>query len=606
MKLLDPALIPSRLVDPSERTPVLLSEPAKPSRFRSLGALAAFMRLGLALLGLWLFRRLKRGEYARRLRELLEELGGLWIKAGQLLALRIDIFPSELCEELSKLQSRAYGFPGSMARQIIEDELGASLGQYFSEFDEVPFAAASIGQVHRARLREEGTWVAIKVQKPYSAELFQRDLAGIQRVVGLLRLFGILPFMRWDEGLEELRGIMREELDFNYEAASMRRMRRSLRRHKIYVGKVFASYSGPLVLVMEFIHGVLMSDYIKIGQTDRRRLQLWHIENDVDPERLARRLISSLFRQIFEDNLFHGDMHPGNIVLLRGNRISLVDFGTTNFTEREYLQKFRLFVRALATRDYAKAADLCFMLCGVLPLIDLEDVKEQLIKALRAWATRTLVKELPYHTKSIGNASLVIQSILVEFKCTMDWAWLRIHRAMATLDASLIHLYPDINYTRIVNQYFFKADVREIAGMRGERLALRAMQSMGTALQIQDRVNEYTMFQGSLIRRHVQVFKGATNKFADVLAGMVGLFALVALAHGVVFAGVFLAQHYPDTVGSVLSPLFRQFAGSMPLFDPQLSILIVSTDVYLIYVLRRLKNKLQQKDVRPHERVAAA
>ena len=227
----------------------------------------------------------------------------------------------------------------------------------------------------------------------------------------------------------------------------MRRMRKTLKKHDIYVPRVFTKYSTERVLVSEFIHAVLMADFIEVGLKDPAHLQQWLCENNVNPQRLAKRMIHSLFRQLFEDNLYHGDMHPGNIVLLKDNRIALIDFGTTNFTESEYLRKFKLFARALATRDYAKAADLCFMLCSVLPNFDIEEVKEKLIRVIRAWATRTLVKQLPYHAKSIDNATIEIMRVLIGYKCAMDWAWLRIHRATSTLDASLIHLYLDVNYT---------------------------------------------------------------------------------------------------------------------------------------------------------------
>jgi ubiquinone biosynthesis protein len=604
--MLKQSITPTRLIDPKARPKVPVPDPAPPSRFRSWLVLGNFVSLFAVLLALAVRRRLTTDESARRLRELFERMGGLWIKAGQLLSLRIDIFPVEICRELSKLQSRAVGFPGVMARDIVEAELGGPIEEVFDEFNDVPFAAASIGQVHRAHLRRENQWVAVKVQKPYSAETFARDLVFIEWVVRFLKLLRIYPHMRWDEGLYELQQIMREELDFDFEASSMRRMRRTLRKHDIYVPKVFTDYSTDRILVSEFIHAVLMADYIKVALNEPARLQQWLEENNVDPRRLAKRMIHSLFRQLFEDNLYHGDMHPGNIVLLKDNRIALIDFGSTNFTEREYLQKFRLFARALATRDYAKAADLCFMLCATLPAIDIESVKEKLIRTIRAWATRTLVKQLPYHEKSIDNATIEIMKVLLGYKCTMDWAWLRIHRAMSTLDASLIYLYPDVNYTKVVQQYFAKAERRELGQMVGRGMFMRALGSVKTSLDIQDRVNEYTMFQGSLIRRHAQVFQGATNKFSDVFAGLVGLLSIVVLVPGLVFAIILCQQYYPETTVRVLGSQFVGMANQFPKFELRVWVVIILVNLYLYYALNRLKRRLREKDTRQqHERVAS-
>jgi ubiquinone biosynthesis protein len=317
-------------------------------------------------------------------------------------------------------------------------------------------------------------------------------------------------------------------------------------------------------------------------------------------------MILSLFRQLFEDNLYHGDMHPGNIVLLRGNRIALIDFGTTNFTEREYLQKFRMFSRALATRDYAKAADLALMLCATLPNIDIDLVKEKLIRSIRAWATRTLVKQLPYHEKSLDNATIEIMRVLIEYKCTMDWAWLRIHRALSTLDASLIHLYPDVNYTKVVQRYFQKYDRRELAQTLQPAMLARAIGSVKVGFDIQDRINEYTVFQGSLIRKHAQVFQGVTNKAADLAASILGVFAFMILLPMLALAVVVAQQRFPAATVRLLGQQVVALANRFPRLDTQFWIILILVNLYIFVSVTRLKRRLRQKDTRAaQDRVAA-
>jgi ubiquinone biosynthesis protein len=410
--------------------------------------------------------------------------------------------------------------------------------------------------------------------------------------------------MRWDLGYDELCAVMKEELDFHYEASSIRRMRKSLKGHRIYVPRLFSNYSSRRILVTEFIHAVLMADYIKVADTDPQRLATWLNENNVDPRKVARRLIHSIFRQLLENNLYHGDLHPGNIVLLRDSRIALIDFGSTNFTEREYLQKFRMFIRALATRDYAKAADLCLMLTASLPNIDTEEVKEKLVHSLRAWATRTLVRELPYHDKSLDNATINVVTILVEYRCTMAWSWLRIHRALTTLDTSLIYLFSDVNYTRMLQRYFRSAERRRLREMIGPEMVRRSLNAYQVGLDIQDRVNEYTLFQGTLVRRHAQVFRGATSKVAAVMA----LFAQLART-AVAVAGAFglilyLHQHRRIAVERWLGPQLSESLARVPRLDAAIWVGLALSYVYLLWLIVKVRRRLREKDAGSHDRVA--
>lgn len=603
--MLSSRLIPTRLIDPSLRPAIVIADVRPPSRLRTASVLLALLTFLCAIAILRLKRKLDSGIAGQLLRERFEELGGLWLKAGQLLSLRIDLFPQAFCQELAKLQNRSVGFPTPLARAIIEADLGAPIAQYFDEFGERPFAVASIGQVYRARLRQEGTYVAVKVQKPYAPEMFARDLVFIRWFVRLLQVLRFRKHMRWDLGYQELCEVMKEELDFHYEASSIRRMRKSLRGHRIYVPRLYSRYSSRRVLVTEFIHAVLMADYIKVADTDPEKLATWLNDNGVDPRKVAKRLIHSIFRQLLEDNLYHGDLHPGNIVLLRNSRIALIDFGATNFTEREYLQKFRMFIRALATRDYAKAGDLCLMLTASLPNIDTEEVKEKLVQALRSWATRTLVRELPYHDKSLDNATIHVVMILVGYRCTMEWAWLRIHRALTTLDTSLIYLYADVNYTRMLQRYFRAAEQRRLKGMLGPEMVRRTLNAYAMGLDIQDRVNEYTLFQGTLVRRHAQVFRGATTKVAAVMALIAQLIRTAFVVAGAFGVLLLFYQQDRTAVEEWLGPQLSRSLARLPHVDRPVWLVLALGYMYLVWLIVKVRKRLHERDARHHDRVAA-
>jgi ubiquinone biosynthesis protein len=573
--------------------------------WRAPAVATMLLRYALALLWLRLTGGLDARVAGERLRAGFEHLGGLWLKVGQLLSLRIDLFPLPFCQELAILQHGSIGFPGSVARGIVEADLGASIEHYFDEFDAEPFAVASIGQVHRARLRQEGVVVAVKVQKPEAARLFASDLAFVRAFVTVLRLVRFWPHMRWDWGYDELRSVMREEIDFHYEASAMRRMRRTLRRHTVYVPRVFRRYSSRRVLVCEFIDAVPMAEYVQAAEAAPDRLAAWLRENDIDPRKVARRLILSLFRQMLEDNLYHGDLHPGNILLLRNNRVALIDFGATNFTEREYLQKFRLFMRALATRDYAKGADLSLMLTASMPDLDQDTVKDELVRALRAWATRTDVPELSYHDKSIDNAAIQVVTILVRHKCTMEWAWLRIHRALTTLDMSLIHLYPAVNYTKMLQRYFRRAERRRLNAIRAPEMVRRLVASQANWLDVQDRLNEYTLFQGTLVRRHAQVVRGATSKATAIWRFLAQLVWTAVIVSGVAGGLAYLQQRRGVSVVRWLGPQIAGWLVRLPALDSAAWLLTALAYGYVVWVLVKLRRRLRRGDRGTHERVAA-
>lgn len=602
--MIAPSLTPTRLVEPGARPPVPISEPIRPARGQGLKVCRVLLLLGLWLIGRTLTRRLDPRTLGIRLRTMFEELGGLWLHAGHLLSLRIDIFSREVCEELALLHGKRSGFPAAEARRVLEEDLGAPIAQYFDEFSDEPFAVAPIAQVHRARLRMEQRYVAVKIQQPYIDEVFARDLKHISRLVRLIIWLRIRPHLLWEFALDELREQTAQLVNLHYEASAIRRMRKRLRGQRVKVPELFPRYCGRRVLVTEFIHAALMADVLGLMQTDPARLDLWLTENNIEPRRVARRLIFSTLRQILEHNLYHGDPSPGHLVLLRDSTVALIEFTSATFSELEYLAKFRLFLKALATRDYAKAADMSFMLCASLPNIDTEEVKAELVRALRAWATRTLVKELPYREKSLDNAFIEVLRVLVRYRCTMAWGWLRIRRAIMTLDLSLEHLHRDVNYTRLLQHYFDEAEARAIDKLTPPVVARRAIGSYLTALDIQDRVNEYTMFQGALVRRHAQVFQASTNKAAAVFAAIL---AEIALLLGVVVAGaivVFLVQQYPERTAGWLGPQLTALVNRVPILDPAIWIVIAIVLGYSVWSLFWLRRRLQEKDVRPHERVA--
>ena len=398
--MLDKRLIPSRLVDPSERTGVRIAEPRRPSRFRLWQITRRIVRLVVGLAWLKITWRLNGQIAGQRVREFLQDLGALWIRAGRIIALRSDMLSPEFCAELEKINDLAPGFPFEIAKRTVEEELGKPLETYFEVFGEKPFVAFTISQIHMAKLRRENTWVAVNIQRPYAHEIFSKDMKLIRKFAGLLGKIPSLKNMRWHDLCHELSEIVKKELDFRYEASSAWRLKESLAEHGVYLYGVHKPYSSKRMLVTEFIRGALMIDFVVLSMKDPARLQRWLTRNNIKPKKLSKKLFECVFRQIFEDNFFHGDMRSTNMVLLQDSNFSVLDTRSVASNERETLEKYRLFLNAIINEEFEMAADIFFLLASVLPRVDTVEVKKDMIRLWKTWTLRTHIRELPYTEKS--------------------------------------------------------------------------------------------------------------------------------------------------------------------------------------------------------------
>ena len=397
-------------------------------------------------------------EYGRLLRHLLESLGGTWTKLGQLLAMRRDVFSAEFCAELSNVHSRAAGFPGAVAKHIVEEDIGTATDAVFSEFGESPFAAASIGQVHEARLRESGVRVAVKVRRPFAVEQMEQDFRWLSRIVGLLERLRIKRSFAWRDLLWELKTALHEELDYRLEGAYLERMRKSLRPHGIHVPMVFSEYTTERVLVMEYVDGVFMSEFIAAEQEAPELVEQWLEENNISREKVGRTLNHSLNRQIFEDNFFHSDLHPGNIVLLRNSQIALIDFGAVGSLDASFLKDYAMYYQAIVNRQYDRALDLLLLITAqdaANPRI--EKFRKIYLSLMRNFETRTATRSLSYHERSIVSVFGDIMREIARCEIPLDWSFMRADRAMLTLDASLVYLLPDVDYLEMTGEYWREA-----------------------------------------------------------------------------------------------------------------------------------------------------
>lgn len=527
---------------------------------------------------------------ANMLRALFERHGGLWIKLGQLLSLRTDVFSPAMCRELSRLQFEAVGFPTAEAVAAIEHELGGPVARHFSRFDPEPFAAASIAQVHRATARETGEEIIIKVRRPGVRESFESDLVMLQRLVGVFCRFGLGRHMRWNDALWELEHMMREELDYRYEAANLDRMRKNLRHHGVHVPRPYFHLSTSAVIVMEYVPGVLMSEYIEVATSDPDRADEWCAANGIRPKKVAERLFVSALRQLLEENLFHADLHPGNILLLKNNRVALIDLGTVGTMEREFLDLYLMSLRALSKKDFSRAADYLLRLCPNLPTLKLTALRRDLIRSYRTWEARTHLRNIPYYEKALSSAGSDAGKVLYKYKVQPTWTFMRISRTWATLDASMQFLTPNANYMRLFRRYFDDARQRRLR--RGLRQNLQ--QTVGQAAEA---IQEYDLLLRPLLRNETLSLTGSVSKMASM--GAVILRGLVyAFGSGLIIAVIAHFKNHNNIDFGGMGAESNDLLDFMKNISYVESLAYISAIVWIIYICRRLLRLAEQPEYR--------
>lgn len=313
---------------------LLLSHPL----LRSLRFLRLFMFWN------WRERSLNRGA---RIRHALQDLGPIFVKFGQILSTRRDLLPDDIANELSLLQDQVPPFEAARAQQMIEASLGQSVDTIFSEFDAIPFASASIAQVHAARLHS-GEEVVVKVVRPGILSVIQRDIRLLYTLAeGLQRYWSIARQLRPVEVVEEFEKTILDELDLMREGANATQLRRNFTGSPLlYVPEIYWQYCRRNVMVMERIHGT------PIGQIDELA------KKNIDFKLLAEHGVEIFFTQVFRDSFFHADMHPGNIFVSPEGQYIAVDFGimgTLSPVDQRYLAENFL---AFFNRDYQRVAQL--------------------------------------------------------------------------------------------------------------------------------------------------------------------------------------------------------------------------------------------------------
>lgn len=378
----------------------------------------------------------KRLSFGERLRLAFEELGPTFIKFGQLLSNRADLIPPEVIRELTKLQDRAPSFPSEEASRIITEEIGSSPSELFSEFSPVPVAAASIAQVHQAKL-PTGERVVVKVQRPGIRKEVATDLnileflaAGLERYIPESRPFCPVDLVRF------FRKTITREMDFVVEARNTERFRRNFAdMPKIRIPMVHWELTTGRVLVMEDLEGVRIDDTGRLS------------ELSVDMKDIAMTGARAFLKQVFVDRFFHADPHPGNCAVLPDGRLVLMDFGMVGRLDADLLDKLASVVLAVADWDAARAARSILRLSVSQEDVDEEAFRSDIAYAIEGYAGRPL--------KDINLGHIINDTVYIaaRYRIRMPPDLVLLGKAIVALEGIGRRLDPDFDMIAVAREY---------------------------------------------------------------------------------------------------------------------------------------------------------
>jgi len=387
-----------------------------------------------------------RAALARSLRQALEEGGVTFVKLGQLMSTRRDLLPEEFISELSQLQDRAEPAPWDQVEEVITQSLGAPVGEVFAELQPEPAAAASIAQVHKARLRcgdGPDAEVAVKVQRPGIRSTVDQDLDILLRLADTLE-----DRARWARAVGTAgvaRGFaaaMREELDFRVETRNMAAVAATWPDQQRAVG-------GNVTVVLPAVHEQLCTEHVLVIEwldgVNLRAAGPLIDERGLDRAELTRALLRSMVYQITEGGVFHADPHPGNVLLLTDGRLALLDFGSVGRLDTQQRSALQNLLLAVGRGDPAALRDALLELVTRTDEID----EWQLERALGRFAARHLVGTSPPTAEMFTD----LFRLASQFELAIPSEIATVLRALATLEGTLSLLTPGIDIAAEARQY---------------------------------------------------------------------------------------------------------------------------------------------------------
>ncbi len=399
-----------------------------------------------------------------RLRLLLEELSGSFLKFGQILSLQVDALPREYCDALLNLLDRVPPFPREQVKEVFIAELGKAPEDIYQEFDYTPIASASIGQVHRARLPDSSP-VAVKVQRPGIEGIFMRDAALLRlfvRAVFALRIT-TLYFMR--DPVREFNDWLLDELDYRREASYAEVLERNARETpNEKVPRIHWEYTGARVLTMDFLEGYSVMEYLRLR--DRRDIHRLDELKGIgfDPSTFVSNVINNFLSDAFRFGVFHADLHPANLLIMKGNVVGYVDFGIVGSMTPEARRKQIILSHAYVRGKTDEIFDAFMNVCTFTKQSDLPGFRRELERRSRLWYREPAIGGVPHFRRSLTVAMIDLLALSRNYGVQVDREMIKYIRSLFLADGLVSRLAPGLDLAPQIRQVCEEFIARDAQG----------------------------------------------------------------------------------------------------------------------------------------------
>lgn len=389
---------------------------------------------------------------AKRMRLVLEELGPTFIKLGQLLSTRPDIVPSSFVREFEKLQDSVPSISFDELKVQVERELGGGIDQYYSEIDPVPLAAASIAQVHRARLCT-GEDVVIKVRRPGVVELVESDISALMGLANLAEhhisgseIYDPIGVVR------EFARSIRREMDFTREGRTIERFRDNFTTTKwLHFPKVFWEQTSRGVLTLEYVNGIKVSDLESLERTG------------LDRRLVARRGADAFLEMVLNHGFFHGDPHPGNVMILPENVICLLDYGIVGRVDDEQKTFLSDILFAIVKRDMDEVISLLLFAGDISDNLNVRALKRDLSNFVDSYY------EIPLQDIEVGRMLIEFIEIITIYNIRIQPDLMLLAKSLVIIEGMGRNLDPDFNMVEHLRPFMEKALKQKYSARRISR-----------------------------------------------------------------------------------------------------------------------------------------
>lgn len=410
---------------------------------------------------------IKTHPFARRLRQALIELGPTWVKLGQVLSVRPDILSADIIAEFQVLQDRVPAMPLEEISQILEEELDLPIDEVFEEFEPIPMGSASIAQVHKAILKN-GQCVAVKLQRRGIEKKIRSDIHILYSLAQLFEGRNIPGLYTPTAIVKEFDVAIHTELDFTQELQAAEKFRANFRDNQdVLVPKVYPRWSTRRMLVMDYVAGVSLSKKLNFETSSA--------ENKV----LAHKLMQLSYEQVFEHGLFHGDPHPGNLLVTPDNRIAILDFGLTGQLTGRMQDTLVSAFTSMVFRDAETLAMTVYKAGATAKRVDIKEFTTEIERLMTKYHGASLNEV----TENPANMMELIQ-VSAKYQITLPAEFAVLSRCFSLLEGTVRGLLPGVDIVDEVKPYAQKLVASRLSPDR------MAMDFAKTLVQLQGHIRD--------------------------------------------------------------------------------------------------------------------